>query len=806
MLKKILITIVLIGGLSCSAYAIPNNISLQGIINPRPAENTRIDFKFYSDINNPNSGFSTVAKFVKYTNNAGGLYVDEKGFFTATLGYSGTFPDGTCVEVVIDPLGTPTILTPKQLLLSVPFAYKAKVAESLDPTAMLGFVSKTGDKMTGLLTVETNNMYGGNPPNAIYGVMKHYSGVGVYGLAYDPSGSSLEETIGVKGRGGRYGGYFEAVKGSNTGASVYAKGALQIPGLYAVNDSTSPAIKAENSGSGNGIFAYNSNAGDQNYALFAKSEKGMGVYGYSAGTTANAYGLYGWSTGGTGVYGRGATGGIFTGTTRGLIVTTSSGLGITSTNNSANTGDSAIAGYAASGYALYGSNNSTQPSINGSNNGSGPGVKGITYGTTYGAPIGVLGSSSYGKGVYGETTGTSLTNSSIGVYGQSQGGVGVMGVSKSTSGYGGWFSNTGTGIGLYADNNTGTALYANGSVGGRFDSYGGHAIEANSTTSYAIVAETQSGAFAIKGKNSQSSGAAIYGQNDAGYGIYGTSAAAANGAGVYGVSSAAVPGVVAANGSGGLSFLARGGRAKIATDGTNYNSPGLWFSQQTSNYSAMTDAAFVGIADANFNSVGFWGNKGANWGLTMDVANGNVRIDKGTVSVGWVYGNMAPTGGMVTAGWTTGVGHRVMGALAMQSSPAYGVFGAVTKSTDWAGYFSGNVMIAGLAYCSNNVWSSDMRLKTNVKQLANVLPRALKLRGVEYDWIKNSKTEHYPEGKQIGLIAQEVEKEFPEIVVTGSDGYKSLDYGKVTAILLEAIREQQKEIDELKKIVNIIKK
>ncbi len=55
----------------------------------------------------------------------------------------------------------------------------------------------------------------------------------------------------------------------------------------------------------------------------------------------------------------------------------------------------------------------------------------------------------------------------------------------------------------------------------------------------------------------------------------------------------------------------------------------------------------------------------------------------------------------------------------------------------------------------------------------------------------------FTDAVQIGFIAQEVEKVFPELVVTGKDGYKAVDYSKITPVLLEAIKDQQKQIDEL---------
>ena len=90
--------------------------------------------------------------------------------------------------------------------------------------------------------------------------------------------------------------------------------------------------------------------------------------------------------------------------------------------------------------------------------------------------------------------------------------------------------------------------------------------------------------------------------------------------------------------------------------------------------------------------------------------------------------------------------------------------------------------------------TSDVRLKTNIKTLTNPLDKVLQMRGVEYDRIDL-------EGKhQIGVIAQEIEEVAPELVSSDGDGMKSVSYGNITAILIEAVKEQQKQIDELKKL------
>jgi hypothetical protein len=100
---------------------------------------------------------------------------------------------------------------------------------------------------------------------------------------------------------------------------------------------------------------------------------------------------------------------------------------------------------------------------------------------------------------------------------------------------------------------------------------------------------------------------------------------------------------------------------------------------------------------------------------------------------------------------------------------------------------------------------SDSRLKDNIIKLDGALNIIQSLRGVSYTWNAGKK-----KGKQdIGLIAQEVEKILPEVVkdkkmplmdgVNSNETYKTIDYEKIIAVLVEAVKDQQMQIDELKK-------
>jgi hypothetical protein len=105
---------------------------------------------------------------------------------------------------------------------------------------------------------------------------------------------------------------------------------------------------------------------------------------------------------------------------------------------------------------------------------------------------------------------------------------------------------------------------------------------------------------------------------------------------------------------------------------------------------------------------------------------------------------------------------------------------------------SGGVTVSGSLTASSNVTAySDVRLKSNIATIENPLDKVLALRGVNF-----TKDDKY----EMGVIAQEVEEVIPEVVKTEEDemGTKSVAYGNMVGLLIEAIKEQQKQIDELK--------
>ena len=108
----------------------------------------------------------------------------------------------------------------------------------------------------------------------------------------------------------------------------------------------------------------------------------------------------------------------------------------------------------------------------------------------------------------------------------------------------------------------------------------------------------------------------------------------------------------------------------------------------------------------------------------------------------------------------------------------------------------GNAILAGTL-----TQSSDFRLKKNIQTISNASQKINQMRGVYFDW----KDENHNQNQQIGFIAQEVERVCPQLVETDVNGYKSVAYANMTAVLVEALKEQNKRIDYLEKELAEIK-
>ena len=108
---------------------------------------------------------------------------------------------------------------------------------------------------------------------------------------------------------------------------------------------------------------------------------------------------------------------------------------------------------------------------------------------------------------------------------------------------------------------------------------------------------------------------------------------------------------------------------------------------------------------------------------------------------------------------------------------------------------------AGAATFNNDVTAfSDKRLKTDIQPITNALEKVMQMQGVYYkrNDVQDAKT-------QVGVLAQDIETILPEVVLTAEDDMqtKSVDYGKLTAVLIEAVKQLSNEVTHLKQqIIN----
>jgi len=186
------------------------------------------------------------------------------------------------------------------------------------------------------------------------------------------------------------------------------------------------------------------------------------------------------------------------------------------------------------------------------------------------------------------------------------------------------------------------------------------------------------------------------------------------------------------------------GRMRIQSEGGS-NTAGLWLNKGDN--SGL--GAFIGMYNDSY--VGLYGGLGG-WDFVMNTSTGNVGI-----------GTLSPSQKLSVAG---------------------------------------NICYTGsIAACS------DIRYKKNIRPISHALTNLLTLHGIYYNWNKEKFSDKgFTDDRQIGFSAQEIEKLFPEMVQTDAEGYKSVDYSRMTPVLVEAIKEQQTQIELLKRKIEKLEK
>jgi hypothetical protein len=173
-------------------------------------------------------------------------------------------------------------------------------------------------------------------------------------------------------------------------------------------------------------------------------------------------------------------------------------------------------------------------------------------------------------------------------------------------------------------------------------------------------------------------------------------------------------------------------------------------------------------------NIGFYTSGGA--GLTFADRSGNdLRIYTPSGAIKFVDATGLSNFATITSGGNVGIG---------TTSPAYKLD------------VSGDIRATGdvIAY-------SDARVKDNVQTVENALEKVTSLRGVTY-----TRKDNEDKSRKVGVIAQEVLPILPEVVQQDDNGNYSVAYGNMVGVLIEAIKEQQQQIDELKYLLQTINK
>jgi hypothetical protein len=158
----------------------------------------------------------------------------------------------------------------------------------------------------------------------------------------------------------------------------------------------------------------------------------------------------------------------------------------------------------------------------------------------------------------------------------------------------------------------------------------------------------------------------------------------------------------------------------------------------------------------------------------------------------------SPTGNL----YLESTGIRADGDIIVDGSVGIGTTNPTSKL-----FVGGEIRATGnvIAY-----YSSDIKLKNNIENIKNPIKKLMQINGVEFDWTdeyiqnKGGVDGYFIKKHDIGVIAQEIEKVLPEAVATRNDGEKAVKYELIVPLLIEAIKEQQIQINILKEKLTLI--
>ncbi len=226
----------------------------------------------------------------------------------------------------------------------------------------------------------------------------------------------------------------------------------------------------------------------------------------------------------------------------------------------------------------------------------------------------------------------------------------------------------------------------------------------------------------------------------------------------------------------------------------------------TSNPAANLDVAGggklnqVGIGSAPFGTLPYpyesiqlptWANLRINFGSTETA----IFTNNGYVGIGVIPSEKLHVAGAFIRVDGAGNEQAYIGGDAVANDVQIGSFNPAIMSVAMWNTSAGWMNVAA----RNFITKSDLRYKKNIQGITNALDTAMRLHGVIYDhWNHDSKDMNLDGRRQIGFIGQEVKEILPDVVFQDSKGYYGISYTSIIPLLVEAMKEQQKMIEELK--------
>ena len=190
-----------------------------------------------------------------------------------------------------------------------------------------------------------------------------------------------------------------------------------------------------------------------------------------------------------------------------------------------------------------------------------------------------------------------------------------------------------------------------------------------------------------------------------------------------------------------------------------------------------------------------------NTGVTSAVAGTAISLSGGTGAVTitntGVTSAVAGTG-VTVSGATGAVTVSIGQAVATSSNVQFNSLGVGTAGSATAGEIRATNDITAF-------YSSDERLKEDITPIENPIEKLMAIKGVTFSWKEGFDDIHSHKGTDTGVIAQDIEAiDLPDTVTTRENGYKAVRYEKLNALLIEGFKAHQKEINELKELVNTL--